>query len=179
MKRILLASILAALAMTAWEKIFWWTSLPYDAVKPVYEDTEIIRFLKMHFPDSGTYMIPGPHHDPDAVTELQENGPVATLLIRSKKNIPSKETVLVRGLAQTLITAFLLSCLMSYTCTAKSYWPRVGIIALAGVAAAVYNDLVDSIWWYQPWHWNLVKAAYDLIAWIVSGLLIALIIKPK
>jgi hypothetical protein len=179
MKRILLASVLAALAMMVWGAIFWWTSLPYDAVKPVYDDTESVRFLKMHFPESGTYMIPGPHHDPDAIKELRETGPVATILIRSKKNIPSERSVFIRGLVQTLVATFLLSCLMNYTCTAKSYWSKVGTIALAGLAAAVYNDLADSIWWYQPWHWNLVKAAYDLTAWTVAGLVIARIVKPK
>lgn len=180
MRRILLASVLAALAMILWGIIFWWSSLPYYAVKPISDDTAAIRFLKVHFPASGTYMIPGRHHDPDAIEELRETGPVATIHVRSKQDVPSELSVIGKGILQALLTTLLLSYLMSYISPAlKTYRSRVGMVALAGLAAAIYNDLANPIWWYQPWSWNVVKTAYDITAWTVAGLVIAIIVKPR
>jgi hypothetical protein len=174
LKKLLLASTLAALAMLSFGVAFWWSPFPYKAVSPVYEETEVIRFLRTNFPETGTYMIPGPQDDREAVRELRESGLAATIQVLQNGALRSWPLTLALGFVHALATTLLIGLLLRYLSPlSPSYRSKVGFVALASLPAAIYRDLANPIWWYQPWRWNLVTAVYDIGAWIVAGLVLA------
>lgn len=38
--------------------------------------------------------------------------------------------------------------------------------------------LGDGIYWFQPWPWLVLNAAYDVVAFVVAGLVLAAFVKP-
>ena len=54
-----------------------------------------------------------------------------------------------------------------------TYGARVGFVLLAGVATAFFVEMASVIWWRMPLVNQLVSALYDVLAWLLAGLVLA------
>jgi hypothetical protein len=54
-----------------------------------------------------------------------------------------------------------------------TYGARVGFVFLAGIATAFFVEMASVIWWRMPLINQLVSALYDILAWLLAGLVLA------
>lgn len=182
MTRTLLAALAAAFAMYLFGFAYWaGNPLPYAAWKHTLDDEAAGRALREHFPESGTYYLPGSHHDAETRTRLHERGPVAFVHVTARDGRPVMESAMMaKGFGINLAVAFLLAVMLGKVRSAlPGYGQRLAFAALGGLAAAVLVDLGDAVWWYIPLEWKLHQALYTFSVWLVGGAVLAAFIKPR
>jgi hypothetical protein len=58
------------------------------------------------------------------------------------------------------------------------YWMRVLYVTLVGAFATVAISFAGPIWFHHPWPAVLYTSAYQLIGWLLAGLVLGLVIRP-
>ena len=181
MKKFVLAPVLAALAMFVWGFLYWGAGhhLPYQALGSVADESATALALGKLFPASGAYLIPSPLSGLEKVAELAKRGPSVEVHIR-KESVPAMDpTVLLKGYAQMLVIAALLTGLLCRLEKSFERWTcRVKFCAALGLLVAI-GDLGHAIWWHHAWGWTLAAAVYDLALFTIAGLVIAKFVTPK
>ncbi|HAB19341.1 MAG TPA: hypothetical protein DCE44_23290 [Verrucomicrobiales bacterium] len=178
MKRFLLGSFVAALVLFAFGAAFWTCPIPYAYVeKPSTADGSLGAALREHLPNDGLYLVPGIHADPSVTLDQYQRGPVATIHYRRDGVTPMAPEALVAGFFHGWITTAFLAIMLRLAALPR-YGQRLMLVTLAGLAAANYMKLSDGIYWYQPWPWLVLNAAYDAAAFLVAGSVLAAIVKP-
>jgi len=182
MKRSLLGVLLGTLALYVWGMLYWGINpLPYTAWHRSTNDAEAGQALLKHFPESGTYYLPGMYNDPATLAKLYESGPIAFIHVTSREGRPRNErTILVKGFLLDLVVVALPAWLLKLAApAARTYGSRIRVAAVAGLTAAVLVDFGDMVWWYLPWDWKLHQAVYTFSAWVVPALVLAKFIRPE
>lgn len=178
MLRIVIGSAVAALVLFAFGAAFWTCPIPYAYVeKPAVGDRELGEALRNSLPNDGLYLIPSPATDHESSRRLHQQGPVVTIHYRKDGASPMSPSVLTQGFFHGWITTFLLAGLVHLTARPR-FGQRLLLVTLAGAAGANYMVLGAGIYWFQPWPWLILNAAYDSVAFIVCGLVLAAIVKP-
>ena len=77
MKRIVPGILLATIAAYFLGFLYWGLNpLPYSVWKRTNDDQAAQQALREHFPESGTYYLPGMYNDEETLSRLSEAGPV-------------------------------------------------------------------------------------------------------
>lgn len=176
MRRHMLGVALASAVMYVFGFIYWGLNpLPYNAWKATANDFAAGQALMEHFPENGTYMVPGPHNAPDQLSELYERGPVAFVHMLDRDGRPQVDTnVMALGMLLNLLVVLLLSIILDQISPAlPTYGKRVRFIILAGIAASIMIDGGDVVWWHIPIFWKLYQAVYNIVSWTLVGLVLA------
>jgi hypothetical protein len=175
MKRIILGIVLATIACYFFGFLYWGLNpLPYTSWKHTSNDEAAGQALLEHFPESGTYYIPGMHHDEATLSRLHEAGPLAFVHITREGKPVMQSDVMAKGFLLTLVTTVLIALLLKLAAPAlPSYGAVLKFTALAGLTATVMIDFGDSVWWHISWGWKLHMAAYHIVSWIIAGLVLA------
>ncbi len=175
MPRLLLASVLAAIAMFVWGFLFWGISpLPGSVMKPVEQVPEVQAALKRSFPESGAYFVPPPPGDPEQTAAWHEAGPLAMVHIRREGAPMMDPGVMFWGFVHGWVVCLLLGWLLGSAAPAlPGYVSRVAFLTVAGFAAALFIDYGSIIWWYSDRSWQLLDLSYHTGAWLVAGLVLA------
>ena len=177
----LLGIILATVAMFAFGAVFWMTPLTTSFFMSATDDEVAGRRLKEMFPASGTYFVPSPQSNPEKRLELLKSGPLVTLHVDYERKLqgdPDPKTLGV-GFVHELISLTLAALVMGSLLGAlTTYVRRVSFMAMLGVLIAWFSPLSQPIWWHHPWPVHVVDAVYTVLAWLVSGLVLAAFIKP-
>ncbi len=181
MKRQIIGVVLAAVAVYMWGFLYWGAStIPYSAWQATNDDAAAGKALLEHFPVSGTYYVPGMYNDEETRNRLSEAGPVAFVHIQREGRPVVDPSIMLNGFLLTLVTACLISVLLKRALPALgSYTERVGFVALVGVTAVVMIDCGDAVWWKIPWGWKMYQIFYDLVAWVIAGLVLAKFVRPE
>ncbi|MCW5548429.1 MAG: hypothetical protein KIT44_05650 [Opitutaceae bacterium] len=180
MKTHLLAPALAALAMFVFGAIYWMSPFPYKVLSTTADDEAAGVALNAIFPETGTYLIPGAHLEPETMTRLHERGPLAYVQFVREGSPPMEPANFLKGYLHCFVVAWLLNFLMLKSAAAfKGYGCRVKFSAAIGVLAAVLIHFSDPIWWRHPWAWHLVGALYSVLVLVVAGLVLAKFNTPK
>ncbi|MBL9176202.1 MAG: hypothetical protein JNL10_21850 [Verrucomicrobiales bacterium] len=178
MKRILLGSLAAAIALFLFGAAFWTCPIPYAYVeKAAVGDVELGQALRNALPNDGLYLVPSITTDPKQSTELHRQGPVVTIHYRKGGVEPMTPGFFASGFLHGWVTTFLLAGLLHLTARPR-FGQRLLIVTVAGLAGVNYMVLGAGIYWFQPWPWLMLNAAYDAVAFVVSGLVLAAIVKP-
>lgn len=40
-------------------------------------------------------------------------------------------------------------------------------------------DFGDAVWWKIPWDWKIYQIFYDLVAWVIAGLVLGKFVRPE
>jgi len=179
MKTFALPPLLAAVAMFVVGAIFWISPFPYSVLGRVADDAAAAAQLSNIFPATGTYYIPGAYLDPKVSAGLMAKGPLATVKFVKEGHPGFEPLVLLAGFVHYWVVALLLTCFLNrirssfrgYSCVVKA-------AAAIGVIGAVLIDFSDPIWWHHPWPWQIVCATYDILVFVVAGLVLGAFLKP-
>ena len=182
MARTVFGVIIAAIVIFVWGFVYWGFG-PYPTLiwKHLKSGDEGRRALSLHFTERGTYFVPAQSDDAQKTKEAYEEGPVAMVHMLAPEGRPGPGedmTMMGQGFVLNLVVIVLVALLLhNIAASQPSYMGRVGIVALAGVAASVLIDGGDVVWWQIPWEWKLYQAAYNVSVWIIAGLILAAFIK--
>lgn len=182
MNRYIVGSFVSAVALFLFGAIFWMSPVGSLGFVVAPDDDLAAVSVQTAFPVDGTYYVPGPGDGSDREGQFARHraGPIATVHIRHEGAEPMSPRVLLVGFVHNWIVALLMTYLLVRAAPAAvaRYGDRVLFVALVGVIAATLIDLGHPIWWYQPWRFHLVNAAYHIGGSVVVGLVLGAFVKP-
>jgi hypothetical protein len=180
MKRVVIGSVLAALVVFMWGFLYW-NVLPFrnSATQAAPDEPALAQALAA-LPGTGTYQIPDlrANASQEAYLGRYGEGPVALILLHKEGVNLSDPSMFINGFLHMLVTSLLIG-LVLWKARLATFGARFGLVFLAGLAAAIFANLGEPIWYYQPWDWNLLQFGYDLTVWILIGLVMAKFVQPE
>jgi len=184
--RVLLATLLGALALQVWGMV-WWMGLgmmvePVGALPPAVESAVVDTLLDENIAE-GAYFIPGIPGEatPEAEeiwTTKQRSGPLGLFLYHPDGTEPLEPALFVRGFVINAASC-LLACLV-ITPGVRTGWgfPRVVGAALAfGLVASMvaYGNLWN--WMHAPTGFTWKMSTDILGGWLFAGIAISAVLK--
>jgi len=159
MKKLILGSFLASLALFFWGFIYYGISgIPYNFLGQ--SSDAVALSLKESFPADGTYLFPDP--GTDNMEELQKRGPIATVHIK-RDGLANPMSMMGKGFVHGWIYSLLLALLLKQICKRTGYGGRVGFVVLVAVTGAFASRFGDAVWWQQASNWQIANFAYAAI----------------
>lgn len=179
MARFVVGVILAAVVMSVWGALLWLGPGVPAIFHQVPEEEALADELLAQLRGSGAYLIPWDPDDPEATAERMAEGPLATIHFHRDGRESWNLRILIGGFVHLLISALLLALVLRMVVPALPRYPdRARFVVLFAVAAAVFANLEQPIWWHQSWGFHLVHALYDFGAWLGAGLVLAAFVGP-
>ncbi|MBX3733926.1 MAG: hypothetical protein KF791_15225 [Verrucomicrobiae bacterium] len=178
MTRLFLGSFLAAVAMFVFGAGFWTCPIPFVYVeRPSVDEAELAQTLRQALPNDGFYRIPSAPGDRTRAAPSHREGPVVSIHYRRDGFDVMAPSVLAAGFLHGWGTTFLLAGLLHLAARPR-FGQRLLLVSLAGVAGASFMVLGPGIYWFHPWPWLLLNAAYDAAAFVIAGAVLAAVVKP-
>lgn len=181
MNRTATGIVIATLVLYAWGFLYWGFGPYREAIwKQASDDVAAGQALREHFPEDGTWYVPGFGHDQQTIEQRFTAGPVAFvhMLSVSGRNL-AEPSIIIQGFVLNLVFVALLALLLRQIGHAlPRYVDRVKLVTIAGLAATVLIDFGDAVWWQVDWSWKLYQGFYSFSAWLVVGLILGAIIRP-
>jgi len=192
LRRIILGTILGALAAFAWAYVSWSAVRLYDwAVQPLPAAGELAPQIARAVPRDGAYAFPALDMDavramPDAeraaaVTAWRaqsEHGPVGIVLVREHGHDPLSAQRYLTAFGYMAFSALLMSTLMAgMRCTSWAGRWVIGI--LIALFAAMAADGPGLAWFQLPARWVYAGIADTFLTWTVASAVIAAVVRPK
>lgn len=189
MRSLVLGTILGGLVAFAWSSVSWeilgWHEK--TLVKFQNED-EVSAVIASHAVKDGTYILPAmpptagmtseqKKKTEAAVMDKMQKGPIMVAAVR-RGGFGSFSRGLIIQVLSLMAAAFLLTWLLLQT-SGLSYARRVAFLAIAGLAASVIVDLPNWNWWGFSGVYTAVNLADFTITWLLAGLVIAKVAKPR
>ncbi len=174
--RTLIGVLVAGLAVFMWGFAFWGSStVPYQVWDSVPNDAQTQTELARLFPQSGYYSIPSvANNSAEESAALLKTGVWATVNIDHTPPLPGELASLLLGLAHCIVVMFLLALVFRHL---GSNGIRTGF--LIGLAATVFSNLGDVIWWNFPLKWQATIMLYDIGFWSIGGLVLGFFFRDQ
>src|SRR3954468_10200029 len=175
MKRTILGIVVASIVMYLWGFAYWGaTSIPYQTWKTPADGDEARAALRNHFPGRGTYAVPVRSGSADEPKQYAD-GPVAMVYMTAPNGRPMMDpTIMGAGFLLNLAVIIVLAIQMRLVAPGlPSFGARFQQGLLAGLAATIMCELGDAVWWQFPWPWQLTKALYTFVAWLIVAAILA------
>ena len=177
MKNLLVGSLLAAVAIFIFGAVYWSSPVMGAGARDVADDAAAQAVLKEMFPETGIYWIPGMSlyaQDSERYNVLHEAGPTAMINIIHEPGPPMAPSTFVAGFLHEWVVCFMIGLLLLRVAPAlPTYGSRVGFVTMAGFVMAVFVDLGAVIWWRLPLALELADGVYNVVAWLLAGLVMA------
>jgi hypothetical protein len=101
-------------------------------------------------------------------------GPLARVNIVHSPGPAMAPSIFVYGFLHNFVACFLIGLLLLKAAPVlATYGARVGFVLLAGVTTAFFVEIAAVIWWRMPLINQLLSALYDVLAWLIAGLILA------
>jgi len=182
-KRILLASLLAAVVTFMWGFLSW-TKLGWHNPEKFKNGAAVAQAIKAAAPEHGIYMWPeGPESmDDEAGMKKYEDelkaGPFVWAMVHPGVQDGGMGKPMVLGFLRAFLAAVILSMLLSQM-SRDCYRCRVIFCVLAYLLVSVNSEGPMWIWFHGPTKHLLVMTADHLIEGLLVGLVLAKFIRPK
>lgn len=184
MTRWIVAVLLASVVQFFWGFLFW-TNAPtgLQMMKGVPEEDRLLQALKEQNLSTGVYFLPwygASEEDNEAMVRKHESGPLVQVIYHAE-GVPAMDPkIFAFGYLHMVGGCLLASILL---CLAgpglPSYLARVLFVSLLGVFAAFALNFAQPIWFHHPWEFHLLQSVYDVVNWIVAGLILAAFIRRE
>lgn len=176
MRRLVLGSLVAGLAMWVVGFIFWGPLLGWIpfSVAPDASAAAVQAALKANLAatGSGTYAIPSTATT--AGSALHASGPVAIVHF-TNSGFPAMDTfALLWGLVLAIGSAFVAGLALKSVAADLGFGQRLQLVTLAAVAVAGYVELGQPIFNHAAWGYYLYAFAADVATWVAAGAVLAL-----
>jgi hypothetical protein len=186
---LVLGTILGGLAAFAWSTISWEVLGWHEKGMINFQnEDEVSAIIASHATKDGTYILPSGSPTKGmtseqrkktqaTVMEKMQTGPIMIAAVR-RGGFGSCSRALMIQLLSLMAAAFLLTWLLMQT-SGLSYARRVAYLAIVGLAASVIVDLPNWNWWGFSGASTAVNLADSTITWLLAGLIIAKLAKPR
>ena len=180
MKRIV-AILVAAIAVFFWGFLYWGaTTAPYQAWNTAADDSAAQQALREHFPRNGFYGIPSVLHDAATIETLSQAGPTAFVIITAADGRPPMmASIMILGFLHEVIVATLLAALLSWVGAGMAFGGKVKLALLVGLISVVMTHFGDAVWWMFPWGWKIVQSIYEIVCFLIMGVILAKMLPAK
>lgn len=178
MKKTVIGIIVAAVVLYMWGFLYWGIGNEFYATKiwkHAADDEATGDVLREHFPENGTYLVPGYEADVTKAEALYKKGPVAFVhMLHISGREMMDPTIMINGFLLNLVVIIMIAMLLRQVAPAlPSFAAKAKFSALAGLTAAVLIDCGDAVWWQIDWSWKLYNAFYDFSAWLITGVVLS------
>lgn len=189
-RSLVLGTILGGLVAFLWSSVSWEVIGWHEKTLVTFQnEDDVSAAIASHITQSGTYLLPaGPSQAgmtseqkkaaQEVLTQKMQKGPVMLASIR-RDGFGSFTRGLVTQVLIQMAGALLLTWLLLQTASGLSYMRRVAFLAVAGLAASVIADLPNWNWWGVSGAYTAVNLADYTITWLLAGLVIAKVAKPR
>jgi len=162
-----------------WGFLFWGVNpVPYQSWKQTADDEITQKVLKQHFPESGTYFIPGINNEPSKLARLYEQGPTGFVHINIEGRSQIDLKIMIAGFFLNFTMIVLLLLLFRQAdCRTMGDYSRVSF--LTGVVAVVFINGGNMIWWLAPVSWEIWPAIYNFSGFLIAGHLLGWFLKES
>jgi hypothetical protein len=174
-----------ALAVTVvswiWSAGFYVLSpIPYWTMSRTLDDRAAAAALLEHFPESGTYILPGRFSSPEVRREMRVTGPVATVYLQREGRPASSPLKTVLGTVQGLVIGLTLGVAMlmlnRYT---TRYWNHVAICSTVALAYSAYPRVADIVFSDFPPGYQWMMIGSDFVSFVLMIMTMAWFTRPK
>ncbi|MCH2568638.1 MAG: hypothetical protein MKZ98_08770 [Pseudomonadales bacterium] len=182
MVKVIVGIVATAIVLNIFGFIFWGAAtVPYQSLQTVPDSGAAQSALATHFPEVGTYLIPGSPaetENAEVVAKQYESGPVAMIHITSQGRPLMDPSIMVSCFILNVLIVAALATLFRVAGAAEFRdFARLSLVA--AVLAVVLVDGGDMIWWQEPVSWALWPAIYNLLAIILAGHILGLFMKAN
>jgi hypothetical protein len=172
--------------------IFFWGAIAHMAtplgqmglsILPAAEEPALLGAMKAGVSQEGLYFFPGrkmeaiPAAEEEAWKAKMKAGPVGLLLVHPEGGEPMTPGQLLTELASNIVAALLAAVVL--TRLTGSYLTRVSLLVLAGVLGWVSISISYWNWYRFPTSFTLAEGVMETVGWLLAGLALAAIVKPK
>ena len=175
MRRVMLGSLVAGLAMWVVGFIFWGPLLgwiPFSALDQSTQAT-LQQALKTALgpTGTGTYLVPSPATQIGTVLHAQ--GPVAMVQFTNAGFPGFDTTSLLWGLGLAVACAFALGLALRAVAANLGFGDRLKLVGLVVLAISGYTNLGQPIFNHAPWGYFVYLFISDMVTWLVAGAVLA------
>lgn len=175
MLRLLAGSLVVAVVSWVWSVLFYVVSpVPYYTVSATRDDSAAGAALLDHFPDSGTYILPGRDTPPEVRRVMRERGPVATVYIKREGAPMASPAKIALGTLHGVVIGLLIGLGMRWL-TRRGWGVRdkIALAAIFGTAYTAYPRVADIIWSDFPPGYQWMMIVSDGLSWILMAAVMA------
>ncbi|RMF39742.1 MAG: hypothetical protein D6753_13040 [Planctomycetota bacterium] len=182
-RRLLIASLLGAIAMFVWGFLFWAVlAVAISPWKPLSAyGTATLESLKRELPAAGVYQYPwvdgsSPDHEgmEQEFQRQQEQGPFVQIVYDPAGMAgAAMGMVMLKGFLHMLASALLASVLLQACGPMCCYTARWAQVTGFGVLATLWVEVGDSIWWHHPLSHVAFVGVYHIVNWAIAGAVLA------
>jgi hypothetical protein len=190
MKSLTLGALLGGLVVFAWSAVSWMVLTWHNPTMNSFaNEAAVAQVLMENAPTGGMYWLPGMPAGYDkmkgdekkaadaAMEERMKTLPFFYGVVQPRANFDMGRqmgaSILFDILAALLITGLVMKT------GGMSYLGRVMFIVTVALAAGVIAVVPNWVWWHFGTGWTVVGLADIVIAWFLSGLVIAKVGAPK
>lgn len=176
MKKVVIASLLAAVVFFFWGFLYW---VPIGTAVGIYrpapDEVALAKALKDNLGTAdGFYFVPTDMSNLEALEARHQAGPIAQIAYLSAGRPTMEPSTFAFGILHYWISAFLMALVLAWLAPRlHSYGERVRLVAGAGFAAAVFGNLGRPLWLKQPWSFHVFECVYEILGWLLAGLVLA------
>ncbi|MGF1550179.1 MAG: hypothetical protein ACFBQW_06560 [Sphingomonadaceae bacterium] len=174
MIKVLLGSVVAAVAMMILGFIFWATPLADIAQKHVDDPAaaEVQQSLAANLPETGSYVVPSAKTQ--AQTVMYGQGPISLIHYQSDGYPTQDLGSLIGGLILNFVVALLIGAgLIGIDRRVPDFGSRARLVVLIVLGAAGYMSLGQPIWMHFGWAHFIYAFIANTIILAAGGLIIA------
>lgn len=175
MKKVLVASVLAAVALFFWGFIYWVPiANALHIFRPAPNEAGLGQALKEHLGTAdGFYFVPSDMSDMATLEARHAAGPIASISYLSGGRPMMDPKTFVFGFLHELVSAFLMALLLAWLAPRlRSYGERVKLVAWTGAACAIFGNLGRPLWLVQPWSFHVFQTVYEITSWLLVALVL-------
>ena len=182
MKRLVIASLVAALILMVWGFLYWGVNpLASSVLRSIEGEDAVLAALNAALAEDGTYFVPMEGMDDSSSdhAEKHKRGPIARISFRKAGADPMSPSIFVMGFIHFFMSAFVMGMLvMKASPLLPDVRRRWNFIVLVACFATLFIDWSDSIWMYGPTSWAWFQSVYHIVGWAIAGGAMAALLKP-
>lgn len=181
MSRMFLGALCVAAVLWVWSTLFYVVlPLPYYTMSQTADDIAAGEALREHFPETGTYILPGRFSGDDVRQRMRKEGPVATIYFTRDGAPEASPVKILIGTFNSVVIGLLIgAAMLLLNRHTTNYWSHVAIGSMFGIAYTAYPRFADIIWSDFPPGYQLMMIFSDGFSWILAVMVMAWFTRPK
>lgn len=183
MKKVLIGGIAGGIVLFVWGA-FAWTVLPLHrpSLHTIPNEDAMISVLKTNLDTKAVYLFPAlPDQNGNRAAEQaqkMQQGPVGMIVYDPQGMAPMMTSRFVNGLILNFAAALLAAWFLSRsTARGSPYLSRVMFCGVLGIFASFVSFLPAWNWLGYPLDYTTAMVADAVVGWLITGLVIAAIVK--